>query len=114
MRLTPDKHLHTREHLLADDLSRMMQEQARFARYLGIARMYDETELRSLAKRVIQKSDLDPKSRGKYFFGALRSLPKRADWVDVVRARKSSALKKDPSRKRKVVSHERAAHRQTA
>ncbi len=31
MRLTPDKKLHSREHLLADDLSRMMGEPKKFA-----------------------------------------------------------------------------------
>ena len=51
MRLTPDKHLHSREHLLADDLSRSLLEPKRFASYLGIAKMYDEADLRALAKR---------------------------------------------------------------
>ena len=45
----PNRYLHSREHLLADDLSRMMLEQKRFASYLGIARMYHESDLRALA-----------------------------------------------------------------
>jgi hypothetical protein len=81
MRLTPDTHLHSREHLLADDLSRMMLEPKRFAAYLGIAKLYHEADLRALAKRVAAKPDLDPENRGKYFFGALKGLPKKIVWV---------------------------------
>ncbi len=93
MRLTPDNHLHSREHLLADDLSRMLLEPKRFAAYLGIAKMYYEADLRALAKRVAQKPDLDPKNRGKYFFGALRGLVKRADWLRELRHRRLCRLK---------------------
>lgn len=81
MRLTPDTHLHSREHLLADDLSQMMLEPKRFAAYLGVAKLYYEDDLRTLAKRVVAKRDLDPKSRGKYFFGALKGLEKKIVWV---------------------------------
>lgn len=81
MRLTPDKHLHSREHVLADDLSRMMLEPKRFAAYLGVAKTYEESDLRALAKYVVQKADLDQKSRGKYFFGALKNLPKKIIWL---------------------------------
>lgn len=77
MRLTPDKHLHSREHLLADDLAREMLESKRFAAYLGVARMYHESDLRALARRVLEKPDLEPSSRGKYFFAALKGLPKK-------------------------------------
>ena len=49
MRLTPDTHLHSREHLLADDLSGLMLEPKRFAAYLGVAKMYQESDLRALA-----------------------------------------------------------------
>ena len=77
MRLTPDKHLHSREHLLADDLSRMLLEPKRFAAYLGIAKMYYESDLRTLARRVVEKEGLDPKNRGRYFFGALRRLERK-------------------------------------
>lgn len=86
MRLSPDRHLHSREHVLADDLSRMMLEPRRFAAYLGVAKMYYESELRALAKRVLTKPDLDPKNRGKYFFGALKGLPKKTSWLIGLRA----------------------------
>jgi len=76
MRLTPDKHLHSREHVLADDLSRLMEEPKKFAAYLGIAKLYYESDLRTLAKRVLQKADLPREARGKYFFAALKELPK--------------------------------------
>lgn len=81
MKLTPDKHLHSREHLLADDLSRLMLEPKKFAAYLGVAKMYYEPNLRALAKQVAAKLDLDPKNRGRYFFGALRRLQKKVVWI---------------------------------
>lgn len=90
MRLTPDKHLHSKEHLLADDLSRMLLEPTRFGAYLGVARMYEESDLRGLARRVVEKEGLDPKNRGRYFFGALRGLMRRADW------KRKSAVSKKP------------------
>lgn len=77
MRLQPDKKLHSREHLLADDLSNMMAEPKRFAAYLGIAQLYYEEDLRALAKRVAAKKDLPLGSRGKYFFAALKGLTKK-------------------------------------
>ena len=78
MKLVPDKYLHSREHLLADDLSREMLEPKRFASYLGIAKLYYESDLRALAKYVLQKSDLPSDARGKYFFAALKGLPKKS------------------------------------
>lgn len=78
MKLERDKHLHTREHVLADDLSRAMSEPKRFAAYLGIAQLYDERDLRALARYVVEKKDLPRDARGKYFFGALRRLPRKA------------------------------------
>lgn len=77
MRLEPDKKLHSKEHMLADDLTRMMEEQKRFAAYLGIAKRYYESDLRALARRVLEKEDLPRDARGKYFFAALRGLDKR-------------------------------------
>ena len=53
-----NKYLHTKEHLLADDLSRMLGEPNRFGSYLGISRLYFEADLRGLARRVIEKEDL--------------------------------------------------------
>lgn len=80
MRFEPDKHLHSKEHLLADDLSQAMKEPKRFAAYLGIAKLYYESDLRALAKYVREKYDrgeLPPEARGKYFFAALKGLIKK-------------------------------------
>lgn len=77
VRLKRDTHLHSKEHVLADDLSRAMGELKRFASYLGIARLYYEEDLRSLMRRVIEKEDLPFESRGKYFFAALKGLKKK-------------------------------------
>lgn len=77
MRFEPDKHLHSKEHLLADDLSRTMGELNKFAAYLGIAKLYYESDLRGLARRVLEKEDLPAEARGKYFFAALRGLVKK-------------------------------------
>lgn len=78
MRLEPDKKLHSREHVLADDLSQMMREPKRFAAYLGIAKLYHESDLRALARRVLEKENLPIEARGKYFFAALRGLQKKS------------------------------------
>lgn len=76
MRFERDKHLHSREHLLADDLSKMLGEPGRFAAYLGIAKLYHESDLRGLAKYVLEKENLPLEARGKYFFGAVKNLQK--------------------------------------
>lgn len=78
--LKPNKKLHSREHLLADDLSKMMAEPKRFASYLGIAKLYHESDLRELAKRIVDKKDLPAESRGKYFFSVVKTLPKKIKW----------------------------------
>ena len=72
-----NRKLHSKEHLLAEDISRLMQEPKRFAAYLGIAKLYHESDLRGLARRVIEKNDLPMEARGKYFFGALKGLVKK-------------------------------------
>ncbi len=77
MRLTPDKKLHSREHLLADDLSQMLREPKRFSAYLGIAKRYHESDLRALVRRVLEKEDLPREAHGKYFFASLRGLIKK-------------------------------------
>ena len=77
MRLTPDKRLHSREHVLAEDLSRMLCEPKRFAAYLGIAKRYDESDLRALARYVTVKNNLPVDARGKYFFASLKGLVKK-------------------------------------
>lgn len=71
------KYLHSREHLLADDLSRMMREEKKFAAYLGIAELYYESDLRGLARYVVEKENLPAEARGKYFFAALKGLSKK-------------------------------------
>lgn len=96
MKLEPDKHLHSKEHLLADDLSRMLGENKKFAAYLGIAKLYYESDLRGLVRRVLEKEDLPPEARGKYFFAALRGLDKKPG---IKFKRKKS--KKRPAKKKK-------------
>jgi len=93
MRLTPDTHLHSREHLLADDLSKLMREPKRFGAYLGIARLYGESDLRALARRVIEKSDLPPEACGKYFFACLKGLIKKSG-VTFTKKKKVKAKKR--------------------
>lgn len=77
MRLTPDKHLHSKEHVLADDLAKIMREPKKFAAYLGIAKLYHESDLRALARYVLEKDNLPVEARGKYFFAALKGLKKK-------------------------------------
>ena len=77
MRLTPDKKLHSREHVLAEDLSQMLAEPKRFAAYLGIAKRYDESDLRALARYVREKKELPVEAYGKYFFASLKGLIKK-------------------------------------
>lgn len=79
IKLKVNKKLHSREHLLADDISQMTAEPKKFAAYLGIARLYREDDLRALAKRVLAKKDLPIEARGKYFFAALKGLTKKAN-----------------------------------
>ena len=96
MRWTPDKHLHSKEHVLADDLSRIMQEPKRFAAYLGIAKLYYESDLRGLARRVLEKEDLPIDARGKDFFAALKGLYKKPG----VKFRRKKKTKKRNGRKK--------------
>ncbi|MBI4225074.1 MAG: hypothetical protein HY617_01965 [Candidatus Sungbacteria bacterium] len=77
MRLTPDKKLHSREHVLAEDLSMALGEPKRFAAYLGLAMRYHESDLRALSRYVLEKKDLPAEARGKYFFGSLKGLIKK-------------------------------------
>ncbi len=97
LKLTPDKNLHSREHLLADDLSRILGEPKRFSAYLGIAKRYHESDLRGLLRYVLEKNDLPPEARGKYFFAALRGLFKKPDY-------KPKAKKKKVAKKKKILS----------
>lgn len=109
MRLTPDKKLHSREHVLADDLTRLMLEPKRFAAYLGLAQLYDESELRALARRVTEKEDLPPAARGKYFFASVKGLRKKL-------GAKLKNSRRRRKKKKKYVSKDRTHknHRQRA
>lgn len=85
----PNKKLHSAEHLLAEDISKTMLEPKKFARYLGVAKLYHESDLRALAKRVLEKKDLVAESRGKYFFASLKGLEKKIIWINGNRNRKT-------------------------
>ncbi len=101
MRLTPDKKLHSREHVLADDLSKIMGEPKKFAAYLGIAKMYYESDLRALARRVLEKENLPPDARGKYFFAALRGLVKNRN---VPKKKSKKKRRKNKKRRNKTAA----------
>lgn len=71
--------LHSREHVLADDLSQMMGEPKKFAAYLGIAKKYPENILRRLAGEVIESYQKDKSGqihKGKLFFYKVGQLKK--------------------------------------
>ena len=99
MRLTPDKKLHSREHVLAEDLSRALAEPKRFAAYLGIAKRYDESDLRALARYAVEKKDLPVEARGKYFFASLKGLIKKPTLKKAVRKPKKKKKSSRHSRK---------------
>ena len=108
MRFEPDKKLHSREHVLADDLSRSLGEPKKFAAYLGIAKRYYERDLRALARNVREKSDLSPDAYGKYFFACLRGLTPTSEFLAAQR-RKKLQLKKTHAKK--TANHHRAKSR---
>lgn len=106
MKLEPDKYLHSREHVLADDLSQIMGEPKRFAAYLGIAKLHYESDLRALARRVREKYDngeLPAEARGKYFFAALKGLYKKpgVKFKNLRRKKKKHGRKKRNSKRSK-------------
>ncbi len=110
MRLTPDTKLHSRVHLLADDLARALGELGRFGSYLGVAARYSESDLRGLLRRVLEKSDLPPEARGKYFFAALRGLrPLPRKKKKPTGKKKKTKKDKTPIKKRTPKKH--APHR---
>ena len=100
MRFTPDKKLHSQEHVLADDLSQEMREPKKFAAYLGIAKLYYESDLRALARRVCEKEDLPSEARGKYFFAALRGLAKKPRAKLKRRKKKKRHARRTPNRQK--------------
>lgn len=75
--------LHSKEHLLAEDLSLTLGEPKKFAAYLGVARTYHEEDLRALAKRVAEKFSLPFSARGRYFFAALKGLARKYEFRDI-------------------------------
>lgn len=69
--LAINKKLHRREHVLADDLSRQMNEPKLFAKYLGLAMRYPEDVLRRMASEVMDSYNSDRTGKmhpGKLFF----------------------------------------------
>ena len=110
MRFEPDKKLHSREHVLADDLSHMLGEPKKFAAYLGIAKRYYERDLRALARNVREKPDLPPDAYGKYFFACLKGLPPTSEFLATQRRKKSNRQKKKTHAK-KTANHRRAKSR---
>ncbi len=101
MRLEPDKKLHSREHVLAEDLSQMLGEPKNFAAYLGIAKRYYERDLRALARTVREKDDLPRESWGRYFFGCLRKLMPTSEYRAVQKAKLRKVAAKIRAAKRK-------------
>ena len=102
MRLTPDKKLHSREHVLAEDLSVLLAEPKRFAGYLGIAHRYRESDLRALARYVRERADLPVEARGKYFFASLKGLIKKPP---AKKAKKTTPKKKSKHHVKKQTKH---------
>ena len=99
MRLQADKKLHSREHLLADDLSKMLGEPKKFAAYLGISGLFHESDLRALARRVLEKKDLSKEDRGRYFFASLKNLIKKPGAKFKKSKKKIKKRKTDENRK---------------
>lgn len=99
-----NRYLHSQEHVLADDLSRDMKEPKKFAAYLGIAKLYRESDLRALAKYILAKKNLALKNRGKYFFGALRRMPKKQGITFKISKRKKKNGKKNHTNSKRPVS----------
>ena len=109
MRFEPDKKLHSREHVLAQDLSEMLGESKKFAAYLGIARRYYERDLRALARMVKEKSDLPLSARGKYFFACLRSLAPTSEFLARLRASRRARVAQ-----KKKLKHARSKSKHSA
>ena len=92
-KIVKNKHLHSKRHVLADDLSKILGEPGKFAMYLGITKIYPESDLRALAKYVVSKPDLGVKNRGRYFFGALKRMARISD-DELEKNRKGAKLRK--------------------
>lgn len=119
MRFEPDKKLHSREHVLAQDLSQMLEEPKKFAAYLGIAKRYYERDLRALARTVREKDDLVKEAWGRYFFGCLRGLVPTLEYqaAQKVKLRKAAAkirAKKKKKENAKNIANRKRTPRRTA
>ena len=110
MRFEPDKKLHSREHVLAEDISQMLGEPKKFAAYLGIAKRYYERDLRALARMVREKPDLPQEAHGRYFFACLKGLMPTSEFLKVQRLKKSKHKKKKHNAKR-TANRQRTAPR---
>jgi len=110
MRLEPDKKLHSREHMLAEDLTHMLGEPKKFAAYLGIAKRYEERDLRALARMVREKADLPKGAYGRYFFACLRSLAPTHEYLAFMRHKKRKSKFKKKNAKR-TANRQRTASR---
>jgi len=73
-----------------------MGEPKKFAAYLGIAKLYYESDLRALARYVREKEDLPIEARGKYFFASLKGLTK----IPGARLKRAKRRKKKTNGKR--------------
>ena len=114
MKLEPDKKLHSREHVLAQDLSEMLGEPKKFAAYLGIAKRYYERDLRALARTVCEKSNLPAEALGKYFFACLKGLAFTSEFLVAQRHKKQKRNARNKRNKKNatyIVNYKRTAPR---
>ena len=111
LRLTPDKKLHSRAHVLADDLTTALGEPKKFAAYLGIAKRYYERDLRALVRNVREKHDLPPDAYGKYFFACLKGLAPTSEFVAAQRRKKLPYKKKKQKNAKPTANRKRTGSR---
>jgi formamidopyrimidine-DNA glycosylase len=65
---TKDQHLHSPNHVLADELSVRLNDRKHFGFYLKMATLYDHNQLRRLAGEVLEsKSTKKPGALFAYF-----------------------------------------------
>jgi hypothetical protein len=59
----PSKHLHSPVHLLADELSKKLNDTKHFAFYLKMAVLYDHNYLRNLAGQIMESKTVQTPGR---------------------------------------------------
>lgn len=59
----PSKHLHSPTHLLADELSKKLNDTKHFAFYLKMAVLYDHNYLRNLAGQIMESKTVQTPGR---------------------------------------------------